>query len=107
MPHVFRRGEAIAAELVPQVQRTWAARLGHASQWSYWQQYKERVMNRTKRKAKLIVLAQLLAAGCWGWSCAADLRDAAWTGALDYVTGTTTAGLECMFSVEGCFAVEE
>jgi len=68
---------------------------------------KELLMNRTKRQVKLIVLTNLLAASCWGWSCGADLRDAVWTGALDYVTGTTTAALNCIFTAEDCIALED
>ena len=63
--------------------------------------------SRVKTKVKLVALANLLVASCWGWSCTADMRDAVWGGALDYLTGTTTAVLECGFSADGCFAVED
>lgn len=51
---------------------------------------------------KLIALACLLTATCWGTSCSTDLRDAVWSGVLDYATGTTTSAMSCVLNLEEC-----
>ncbi len=61
-------------------------------------------MKNKMMKVKVIALAHLLAATCMGWSCMGDVRDAAWGGVLDYVTGTTAVALNCAFTADGCFA---
>lgn len=60
----------------------------------------------TKTKVKLVALAHLLLASCWGWSCGTDMRDAFWAGTLDYVTGTTTDTFMGVFSAEDLFPDE-
>jgi hypothetical protein len=63
--------------------------------------------SKKKTKVKLVALANLLLASCWGWSCMPDVRDAFWAGTMDYVAGTTTEALTALFSADDLFPGEE
>jgi hypothetical protein len=53
-------------------------------------------MRHFKKWTWLVALSS--ASTMLGWSCAAtDFRDAAYSGVLDYVSGTTTAAIAALF----------
>ncbi|UCE60271.1 MAG: hypothetical protein JSU63_00690 [Phycisphaerales bacterium] len=63
-------------------------------------------MKKIKTRTKLVVLANVLLASCWGWSCIPDTRDAFWAGVMDYVTGATTDTLNTVWSPADMFPEE-
>ncbi len=63
--------------------------------------------SKMKRRVKLVALANLVMASCWGWSCTTDMRDAVWGGAMDYLTGLTADTLGMTFSADDLFPVED
>lgn len=60
---------------------------------------------KTKRRA-LTALASLVLGSCLAASCGTDMRDAFYSGVLDYITGNTTSLLNCAFTTEGCGVAE-
>jgi len=56
------------------------------------------------RRVVLIVLVAALLPLCMGTSCNTDIRDAAYAGVLDYVTGTASSGMNSLMPVSEALA---